>query len=239
MIPPPALLRSGRLPPIFGKVPWGRPERYWDGELGPNADVTRCISLFLIRHPRQIPREKRNGGMLGTALLLAAVQLLAAAAGGRAAAGDDEVVVHVLPHSHCDPGYKKTVESYYRTEVRHILDSVVDALQQRQDRRFVWAEGVFLERWWVDRPGDEEHQRRKEAFARLVQEGRIEVVNGGFVMHDDAITLYDSQIRQTTLGHVGILGRTVPTAESRVGYQVSRRRRISGCADDCCSKQAD
>jgi hypothetical protein len=155
--------------------------------------------------------------MLGSALLLTALHLLAAA---WTAAAIDEVVVHVLPHSHCDPGYKKTVESYYLTEVKHILDSVVDALQQREDRRFVWAEGVFLERWWVDQHGDEDHQRKKEAFARLVEEGRIEIVNGGFVMHDDAITLYDSQIRQTTLGHVGILGRTVPTANPRIGYQV-------------------
>lgn len=136
--------------------------------------------------------------------------------------------MHVLPHSHCDPGYKKTVESYYLTEVQHILDSVVDALQQKADRRFVWAESVFLERWWVDKPTDRLHQARKATFKRLVDAGQIEIVNGGFVMHDDAITLYDSQIRQTTLGHLGVIRNTLSEANPRVGYQVG------GWDEDVC-----
>lgn len=56
--------------------------------------------------------------------------------------------VLVVPHSHCDAGYKKTVEGYYLTEVKRVLDSVVAALEGDGRLRFAWAEGAYLWRWW-------------------------------------------------------------------------------------------
>ena len=35
-------------------------------------------------------------------------------------------VVHVVAHSHCDPGYRKTFEDYFTEEVKSILDTVVE-----------------------------------------------------------------------------------------------------------------
>lgn len=39
--------------------------------------------------------------------------------------------VHVVPHSHCDPGWLETFEGYYGRDVARILDSVVSELGER------------------------------------------------------------------------------------------------------------
>ena len=51
--------------------------------------------------------------------------------------------VHLIPHSHDDTGYKKTVDQYYTgshnniqfASIQYILDSVVDALERDASRR--------------------------------------------------------------------------------------------------------
>jgi alpha-mannosidase II len=108
------------------------------------------------------------------------------------------LVVHLVPHSHCDAAYKKTFEEYYQTEVRHILNSVLDALSQNKSRRFLWSETSFLVKWWKD---PRTLPKDKQFFQQLVQAQRLELVNGGWVMHDEAITRYDSQIQQMAYGH--------------------------------------
>eukprot|EP00550_Attheya_septentrionalis_P003784 CAMPEP_0198284144 /NCGR_PEP_ID=MMETSP1449-20131203/3636_1 /TAXON_ID=420275 /ORGANISM="Attheya septentrionalis, Strain CCMP2084" /LENGTH=1164 /DNA_ID=CAMNT_0043981071 /DNA_START=337 /DNA_END=3831 /DNA_ORIENTATION=- len=136
------------------------------------------------------------------------------------------LTVHLLPHSHCDAGYKKTVEEYYATEVKQILTSVTSYLdpstkkkkgessQSSQLHRFVWSEVVFLELWFDDPSVD---ASLKQSFRRLVKQGTIELVNGGFVMHDEAITRYESQIQQTSLGH-SILHRIFEEDEDKDHY---------------------
>ena len=56
--------------------------------------------------------------------------------------------VLIVPHSHCDAGYKKSVEGYYLTEVKRVLDSVVAALEGDETLKFAWAEAAYLWRWW-------------------------------------------------------------------------------------------
>jgi hypothetical protein len=108
------------------------------------------------------------------------------------------LVVHLVPHSHCDAAYKKTFEEYYQTEVRHILKSILGALSQDNSRRFLWSETSYLVKWWKD---PRTLTKDKQFFRQLVQSQRLELVNGGWVMHDEAITRYDSQIQQLTYGH--------------------------------------
>lgn len=119
-----------------------------------------------------------------------------------------------MPHSHCDTGYKKTTEGYYLTEVRWALNSVTDYLQSRPDLRFIWAEGAYLWRWWRDEP------TRFAVFKRLVERGQIELVGGGWTMHDEAITSYDEQVTQMRMGHellryLGFAEEQLP----RIGWQ--------------------
>jgi hypothetical protein len=38
----------------------------------------------------------------------------------------------------------------------------------------------YLERWWRDAP-----RKKQEAFAKLVRDGQLEIVSGGWVMNDE------------------------------------------------------
>ncbi|NXV39293.1 MA2B1 mannosidase, partial [Rissa tridactyla] len=86
----------------------------------------------------------------------------------------DLLNVHLVPHTHDDVGWLKTVEQYFygvRNEVQHagvqyILDSVVAQLVANPSRRFVYAEVAFLARWW--RQQDEATRR---TVRQLVEQG--------------------------------------------------------------------
>ena len=111
---------------------------------------------------------------------------------------NNTIVGHVVPHSHCDAAYKMTVDEYYETKVRLILSSVLDALMNFSKRRFSWSETIFLSRFLKD-PRTKAQQKRD--LHKLLREGRFTFINGGWVMHDESITRYDSQIQQMTHGH--------------------------------------
>ena len=55
------------------------------------------------------------------------------------AVNQDTLYVHVIPHSHCDPGWLDTFEGYFRHDVNRILTNVLAQLWDNPDRRFVWA----------------------------------------------------------------------------------------------------
>eukprot|EP00300_Choanocystis_sp_HF-7_P016033 c19276_g1_i4.p1 GENE.c19276_g1_i4~~c19276_g1_i4.p1 ORF type:complete len:969 (+),score=194.56 c19276_g1_i4:14-2920(+) len=125
--------------------------------------------------------------------------------------------VHVIPHSHCDPGYKKTFEGYYLTEVHRTLTSVTQLLAQNPSLRFLWSETSYLDRWWQDNPS------QGAQFRELVRAGQIEIVNGGWVMHDEAITTYPDQITQLTYGHAvlrRLLGSDLYDSLPKHGWQI-------------------
>ncbi|XP_021907952.1 alpha-mannosidase [Carica papaya] len=112
--------------------------------------------------------------------------------------------VHLVPHSHDDVGWLKTIDQYYVGSnnsiqgacVENVLDSVVESLLRDPNRKFVFAEMAFFERWWVTQSAETQEQVRK-----LVDAGQLEFVNGGWCMHDEATCHYIDMIDQTTLGH--------------------------------------
>ena len=121
--------------------------------------------------------------------------------------------VHVVPHSHCDAGYRKTFEAYFTGEVKSILDTVLQALQEDSSKRFVWEEVSFLSRWWQ---GASEQQ--KEAVRELHAAGQLEFIGGGWVMHDEAVTSLRGILNQMTEGLFflnGTLG-----VRPRVGWHI-------------------
>ena len=88
--------------------------------------------------------------------------------------------IHVVPHSHCDAGYKKTFDGYLGAEVSSILSSVTQALDADQKRKFIWSESSFLEGWLRGGAGEGE----AEVFRGLVTAGQCEGGNrGGRVDH--------------------------------------------------------
>ncbi|CAJ0587402.1 unnamed protein product, partial [Mesorhabditis spiculigera] len=97
--------------------------------------------------------------------------------------------VHLLLHSHIDPGWLRTFEEYYREKVRSILEGAVEGLSRHASLRFIWSEMSFLERWWIDAS-----QQHKDNFTSLLAEGRIELCGGGWVMTDEATPHFHSTI---------------------------------------------
>jgi len=47
---------------------------------------------------------------------------------------DRMLTAWIIPHSHCDVGWKETIDQYYSQNVSRILDSVVQALQLNPTR---------------------------------------------------------------------------------------------------------
>ncbi|XP_072240719.1 lysosomal alpha-mannosidase [Leuresthes tenuis] len=111
--------------------------------------------------------------------------------------------VHLVPHTHDDVGWLKTVDQYFygdRNDIQHagvqyILDSVVDQLLKNPDRRFIYVETAFFHRWWK-----QQSSSMQQTVKQLVDEGRLEFVNGGWCMSDEAATHYSAVIDQMTMG---------------------------------------
>ncbi|CAG12505.1 unnamed protein product, partial [Tetraodon nigroviridis] len=119
--------------------------------------------------------------------------------------------VHLVPHTHDDVGWLKTVDQYYygdRNDIQHagvqyILDSVVDQLLKNPDRRFIYVESAFFYRWWKQQSSAMQQTVRQlvnEGRKGLRRWGRLEFVNGGWCMSDEATTHYSAVIDQMTMG---------------------------------------
>ncbi|KAK7360609.1 hypothetical protein VNO77_02616 [Canavalia gladiata] len=133
----------------------------------------------------------------------------------------DKINVHLVPHSHDDVGWLKTVDQYYVGAnnsirgacVQNVLDSVISALLEDKNRKFIYVEMAFFQRWWR-----QQSKAMKIKVKELVNSGQLEFINGGMCMHDEATPHYIDLIDQTTLGHQFIkeeFGK-VP----RVGWQI-------------------
>ncbi|XP_062548695.1 lysosomal alpha-mannosidase-like [Armigeres subalbatus] len=136
---------------------------------------------------------------------------------------DGMLNVHLVPHSHDDVGWLKTVDQYYYGSstnhqlagVQYILDSVVEALRKNPERRFIYVESAFFFKWW-----DEQTPDIQEAVQQLVQEGRLEFVGGAWSMNDEAASHYQSLIDQFTWG-LRLLNDTFgECGRPRAGWQI-------------------
>lgn len=129
--------------------------------------------------------------------------------------------VHLVPHSHDDVGWLKTVDQYFVGSnnsiqgacVENTLDSVIMSLRRDPNRKFVFAEMAFFQRWW-----EVQNRAIQEEVKKLLDAGQLEFVNGGWCMHDEAATHYIDMIDQTTLGHRAIKSQFNKTP--RAGWQI-------------------
>lgn len=113
---------------------------------------------------------------------------------------------HVMPHSHTDLGWLVTTdeqyqtydgdESFYYGDVKDILDSTVNELLGNENYTFTYAEMKYFSQWF-----DEQDENLKDDVRGLVDEGRLNLVNGGWSAPDEALTSYDYIIDNFQLGH--------------------------------------
>ncbi|KAF6160103.1 hypothetical protein GIB67_018883 [Kingdonia uniflora] len=146
----------------------------------------------------------------------------------------DKLNVHLVPHTHDDVGWLKTVDQYYVGSnnsiqgacVQNVLDSVVEALLADKNRKFIYVEmasifsssfnicfAVFLSNHFLS-------SQNVYGFTcrRFSSVGGMTKANGGMCMHDEAAPHYIDMIDQTTLGHRFIKREFGQTP--RIGWQI-------------------
>ena len=154
-------------------------------------------------------------------LIFPAASLAASLARDKGSA--DKINVHIIAHTHDDVGWKKTVDEYYygsnqtiaKGAVQEILDTVVMELSNDPAKRFIYVEIAFFYRWWR-----EQVNATKTKVVQLVSEGRLEFINGGWCMNDEAGAHYNAIIDQMTLGLSLIAAEFGAQARPRVAWQI-------------------
>ena len=97
--------------------------------------------------------------------------------------------------------------------MQYILESVIPALVANPDRRFIYVEQGFFQRWWR-----QQTPAMQDTVRGLVASGRFEFINGGWCMHDEGGPHYIDMIDQTTLGHRYLLQQFNVTPS--IGWQI-------------------
>ena len=133
------------------------------------------------------------------------------------------LTVHIVPHTHDDVGWLKTVDQYYyglyndiqHAAVQYVLKSTTAALMRNPARRFMYVEQAFFQRFWR-----EANEYDRNVTHHLVSNGQLEFVNGGWCMHDEAAAHYVDMIDQTTLGHRFIVEQFGSQHVPTIGWQI-------------------
>ena len=108
--------------------------------------------------------------------------------------------IHIIPHSHMDPGWGWVIETYYNDRVRYIYSSVYESLLSDSKRTFVICEIIFFKMWY-----DQQSKEIQTNIKKLVQNKQIEFVGGGYVQNDEATTRYNEMLLNIRLGNQFIL----------------------------------
>ena len=112
--------------------------------------------------------------------------------------------VHILLHTHTDGGWMKSFDEYYsganvdaiRAAAKPILDSVVDELDKDFTRKFTFVDMKFFYTWYKNL-----NQGMKEKVKKVIQNGQLEITQGGWVSTDEACTNYQDMILNMYIGH--------------------------------------
>ncbi|XP_061512042.1 lysosomal alpha-mannosidase [Anopheles gambiae] len=131
--------------------------------------------------------------------------------------------VHLVPHTHDDVGWLKTVDQYYygskttiqKAGVQYILDSVIQSLLSDPERKFIYVESAFFFKWY-----DEQTAELQQQVRMLVNEGRLEFIGGAWSMNDEAAAHYHSIVDQFTWGLAKLNDTFGECGRPRIGWQI-------------------
>ncbi|CAF4505353.1 unnamed protein product, partial [Rotaria magnacalcarata] len=109
--------------------------------------------------------------------------------------------------------------------VQYILDSVIQALVQNPERRFIYVEIALFWRWWNEQSDDTRNTVKElvndgQLFLNLLKLGRLEFISGGWCMNDEATTHYNSIIDQHSLGVEFLRDQFGECARPKIGWQI-------------------
>ena len=132
-----------------------------------------------------------------------------------------QITVHMIAHTHDDVGWLKTVEEYFtgltnwvqQASVVQTIDTMILELIDDPTKRFTYVEMKFFSMWWR-----EQTDTLKEQVRTLVKEGRLEFVNAGWSMHDEACTHYEDMINNMMIGHQFLMKEF--GVKPRIGWHV-------------------
>uniref|UniRef100_A0A2C9K725 Alpha-mannosidase n=1 Tax=Biomphalaria glabrata TaxID=6526 RepID=A0A2C9K725_BIOGL len=116
--------------------------------------------------------------------------------------------IFIIPHSHQDPGWRETFEGYFNSYTRNTLDYVIKHLNENPDLKFIWSEVSYLERW------SSLPESKTDQLKRLIDNGQLEIVTGGWVMTDEAVAHYTSMLDQLMEGHLWLHKHGISTNTS-------------------------
>ncbi|CAF1239524.1 unnamed protein product [Rotaria sordida] len=147
---------------------------------------------------------------------------------------EDVINVHVICHTHLDPGWLNSVDGYFfgiqhnlnqqkeGQAYRHVMPSVltifnnvVSALLENAQRRFVMVEMSFIWRWW--KRLDEDY---KKIIRKLFNDGRIDIAGGSWVSNDEAVSHYSAMIDQCTFGFRFVKNELRTCSQPAVAWQL-------------------
>jgi lysosomal alpha-mannosidase len=114
------------------------------------------------------------------------------------------LTVHLVPHTHDDVGWDKTVDEYFTgaapnrqlASVATILDTVISELQRNPKRRFTYVEMKFFHMWYT-----QQEKGVKDEVKRLIKNGQLEITQGGWSATDEACPSYEDLIVNMHIGH--------------------------------------
>lgn len=136
---------------------------------------------------------------------------------------DGFINVHIVPHTHDDVGWLKTVDQYYygsnsntqKAGVQYIIETVMDSLKRNKDRRFIYVETAFFWKWWI-----KQSESMQEEVKNYVNYGCLEFIGGGWSMNDEAATHYHSIIDQMAWGLRKLNDTFGACGRPKIGWQI-------------------
>ncbi|KAF2071684.1 hypothetical protein CYY_007000 [Polysphondylium violaceum] len=94
---------------------------------------------------------------------------------------DQPLNIFVVPFSLPINKDNLDLDTYYESNGKHIISSIVDNLVKDHERKFIWPELFYFRKWWNDPQFKSKHSIVKQ----LIQNKQIEFVNNGIYLNEN------------------------------------------------------